>query len=302
MLIPLAALTLLATASILGPFSLIIRSLRRVFRPFPAARIQIHTRRDSVAVNAEQPYYTLFLRAFTSIVTSVRSSSPPATLLPVFHELNPPHPSSTNLPPNSPSDHVSEVPIHSLESKPEGVAPDLTAVADSKPDESEEVTERDTNSPRNVTQTPCSQSRKGSSPSPRRVYADFTIGWDDVWPNDRCFPPSHLKLAYSSYYNAFTFVPQAPSPPALDISIDSETESEDYDLDTLDCASDEELISAFHSLTISDAGTSPAPTSPPKDPCCTSPPAGLSPFCPPPIPTPIPPQTLASTTWRLEWY
>jgi hypothetical protein len=221
------------------------------------------------------------MRAFTSMVASLRTmQSQPMTLLPVFH-------TSPNFPGTpiavSPTVHEETALMNAEASKVDAVESALisTVAAELEPAAPSSYSTRQTH---RVT-------------PPRRAYVDFTIGWDDVWPERHCLPSTHVKYTYNSYFNAYTVSTSqepifAPSNSGVSSGDDSDSE-----VDVLELASrsaDEELLCAFHSVSISSTSRPSCPAFQP------SPPAGMSPFCPPPLPTPSPPQQ--TTTWRLEWY
>ncbi|KAJ7662141.1 hypothetical protein DFH06DRAFT_1191633 [Mycena polygramma] len=300
-LLPLAALTLLATASISGPASVLFRAIRRVVLPAPRRDVPPLAEQTAVA-KAAHHFFALLFRSFTSVFAF---ASPRATLLPVFRE---------------PGDNtVPGTPLPTPPIPPEdGVRVGINAEMEKVPDVAEPPALVAVDGP--ATAAPPTLPRRQTKRVPR-TYVDFTIGWDDVWPERaHCLP----KYTYNSYFNAYTLaVPQAPMPIAIPIPTppapafapsDADSDSDgssgddddesDSEVDVLELAArsaDDDLLWAFHSLSLSD--TAP-PRSPPPCPGYQPPPApaGMSPFCPPPLPAPAPQQTTTSTTWRLEWY
>ncbi|KAJ6511504.1 hypothetical protein C8R47DRAFT_736541 [Mycena vitilis] len=298
-LLPLAALTLLATASISGPASVLFRAIRRVVQPAPRRDVPPLPEQTAVA-KAAHHFFALLFRSFTSVFAF---ASPPATLLPVFRE-----PGDNSVP---------GTPLPDLPTAPEDAARvGVNAETEKGPDVAEPPALVAVDGP--ATAAPPAYPRRQTKRVPR-TYVDFTIGWDDVWPERaQCLP----KYTYNSYFNAYTLAaPQAPMPIAIPIptppapsfapsdsdsdgsSGDDDDDDSDSELDVLELAArsaDDDLLWAFHSLSLFD--TAP-PRSPPPCPAHQPPPApaGMSPFCPPPLPAPAPQQT-TSTTWRLEWY
>ncbi|KAJ7248155.1 hypothetical protein B0H12DRAFT_728032 [Mycena haematopus] len=286
MLLPLAALAFFATSSIVSPASVLFRSIRRVVLPSP--RAEVPTEDGTMVTKAANFLYTLFLRAFGSIVASVVQGSRPATLLPLFRDLGARPDPGTPIT-VSRSLHTEVFLVNSVaESKVEVVEPALiSAVRDV------EAAEPDATAVQAVPPL-CPKHR-----TQRVTCVDFTIGWDDVWPQrQRCLPSPHVEYTFNSYFKAFTVStpqkPRSPSPSSPHFSVDS-------DVDALELAlrsADDDLLWAFHSLSISSTSPSGA-----RSPCSAlepAPPAGLSPFCPPPLLTPNPPPP--TTTWRLDWY
>ncbi|KAJ6591239.1 hypothetical protein DFH09DRAFT_1139077 [Mycena vulgaris] len=292
-LFPLAALTLLATASISGPAALLFRTIRRVIHPAPAPRAEIAP--EDVTAGASS-FIAPFARVFASIFASLHLQPQPAVLLPVFHDqddsavlgnLHGPSVSTLNEgntlvnaePPKVDvveAEYISATGEVEVEEELDGDAIEIRIVP---PPHTRRPTQRLT--------------------SPRRAYVDFTIGWDDVWPERQPGMPSrHVKYTYNSYLNAYTcsFLQNPvfrPSTPSSDSTTDSDIEPAALELAAQ--SADDDLIWALQSLSITD--TAPPNESPPYS---AFPPAGMSPFCPPPLPTSGPPQP--SMTWRLEWY
>ncbi|KAJ6588594.1 hypothetical protein B0H19DRAFT_1248227 [Mycena capillaripes] len=286
-LLPLAALTLLATASISGPASVLFRAIRRVVQP--TTRPEVPPEETAVA-KAANFFSTLLFRSFTSIFALLRVQSPPPTLLPVFRDQGDPIVRGTPITASKTLDEESA--FANLEASEVDIVESTVA--------EEEIVPGPDTATICAAPPPHPQRQQRVSQS-RRTYVDFTIGWDDIWPERHCLP--HVKYAYNSYFNAYTisaFQEPMNNPPSLsNFDADSDVSSHDTDseVDALELASrseDDDLLWAFHSLSISHTSSPP--------PCSAlqqSPPAGMSPFCPPPLPTPSPPQT---TTWRLEWY
>ncbi|KAJ7165088.1 hypothetical protein C8R46DRAFT_304319 [Mycena filopes] len=282
-LLLLAALTVIATASF-APAPVLSRALRRVVQPAPAA---IPPEAGNAPEKADS-LCALLLRALTFVLSSLRVQSPAVVV-----------PSVSSYSPDAETARVDDD-----ASKVDAV--ESAAVVVDAPEGSPDATPPPLPPPH---PTQC-------KPALRRTYVDFTIGWEDIWPeHQRAIP---RKYAYNSYYNAYTLEVVPPEPiimhpsddlPPHDDDDDADASSDgddtDSELDALELASrseDEDLIWAFHSLSISEAASSPA--SCPKPTAPLYPPAGLSPFCPPPPrlpPTPSPPQQ-STAAWRLEWY
>ncbi|KAJ7326196.1 hypothetical protein DFH08DRAFT_1084808 [Mycena albidolilacea] len=297
MLLPLAALALFAAASISGPAFVLFRSIQRVVQP--PTPVDIPPEYETVAAKAANFLYALFLRAFASIVASARQSQP-ATLLPVFRDQSPLTPPAAPIDTSRALPAAEVVPMNVAEPKVEVTEPPVVSAVGHG-----EVAEADANAMRSVP-LPSSKRRTQRVSQSHRAYVDFTLGWDDIWP-ERCLP-SHVKYTYNSYFNAFavsTSHEPTPSPPLCDVCADSDvsSDSDDSEVDALELASrsaDDDLLWAFYSLSISSTSSalSPSPCSPLEQ----FPPAGLSPFCPPPLSSPSLSQTPTTTTWRLEWY
>ncbi|KAJ7481757.1 hypothetical protein FB451DRAFT_1237066 [Mycena latifolia] len=290
-LFPLAALTLLATASISGPASALFRVIRRVVQPAAAPRAEALPEDDTAG---EPPLLAPFLRVFTTLFASLRfQPQPAATLLPVFRDQDDSTVHGAETVPNDSALHEGNTLVNAEASKVDADAEFITA---------QEESEADATAIR-VAPPPYTRRPARNLPSPRRAYVDFTIGWDDVWPEHGGLPSPHVKYTYNSYLNAYTCsiwqepVFRRPSPPPSDFTADSDIA---IALELATQSPDDDLILALRSLSISDTAPphSESPSYPASQP--KSPPAGMSPFCPPPPPTPNPPQP--ATTWRLEWY
>ncbi|KAJ6481838.1 hypothetical protein C8R45DRAFT_313223 [Mycena sanguinolenta] len=288
MLLPLAAIALFATSSFFGPASVLFRSIRRVVQPRTRAE---PSEDETAAVKAANFFHALFLRAFASVASTSRSS--PATLLPVFRgQVETPVLFSRSLHEETPVVNMAAV------DKVEVAEPASTSTA---------AAESNTAPIALLPARP--QHRTQRVPLAPSVCVEFTIGWDDVWPQShRCVPQPHMKYTFNSYYNAFTISPSQRSmssqSPSVDASSDDSDSDSDSDWDALELASrsaDDDLLWAFHSLHISDTSSSSAHSLSPCNSAFEPSPAGLSPFCPPPPLTPNPPPPTA-TTWRLEWY
>ncbi|KAJ7120995.1 hypothetical protein C8R44DRAFT_736691 [Mycena epipterygia] len=308
---PLAALTLLATASVSGPASVLFRAVRRVVQPAPA---EMPPEDGAAADKGEFSLSALFLPAFTFLFASL---SRPAALLPVFRTQD-----KSAVPGAEPvfmglSLCEENTLVDGEESKADGgesgLGSAIVEVESEEPDADADAT------PIRIAPPPYTRRPVQPVPPPCRAYVDFTIGWDDVWPERHCGPGPRVKYTYNSYFNAYTYtvpqesfsLPLSPSPQSDCRPADSDDDSSDDEDDAaseaaLELASrsaDDDLIWALQALSISDQATPPtSETTPyPAFSEVKSPPAGMSPFCPPPPPTPAPPQS-AATTWRLEWY
>ncbi|KAJ7701901.1 hypothetical protein B0H17DRAFT_1327503 [Mycena rosella] len=299
---PLAALTLFATASISGPASVLFRTIRRVVQPTPAPRAEIPPEDNRARASA---LLAPFLRVFTTIFVSLFQLQPPALqILPIFRDQDDPvHGAS----PGSVDSILREVNalVDPETSKVDGV--DVAGFVLSAAAEEEvepEEPDADTTAIR-IAPPPYTRHPVHSLPSPRRAYMDFTIGWDEVWPERGGLPSPHVKYTYNSYLNAYMCTVSQepvyrPSTPPLDSLADSEIAAAALELAAQ--SADDDLIWALQSLSLSDPDPrrSESPSYPASQPWPKTPPAGMSPFCPPPPPTPGPPQP--ATTWRLEWY
>ncbi|KAF7342095.1 hypothetical protein MVEN_01796800 [Mycena venus] len=337
-LFPLAALTLLATATVSRSASVLFRAVRRVVQP--RADMPLPPDLEHAAVTAAAKAANFFCALFLRAVASVRvqyQSQPGAALLPVFRDqdqddelisISPGTPiaaSSQIL--HAESAHVN-VNVNAAAESKEAVVDvvDLEPVLTSAVGAATEVaaaSEPVVDAPRELPHPPpplpppsCHQRRTSklvSLPQSHRAAGacavDFTLGWDDIWP-ERCQSSPQVKYTYNSYYNAFTraqtsisYSHPAPSSPSTsdansnadsDVSSDDEDDSDndcsDFDVDSvdadaLDAVSDEDLLWALHSLSISDSFTSSPPPlscpSGPPHPSSALSPAGLSPFCPP---------------------
>ncbi|KAF8178145.1 hypothetical protein K438DRAFT_2022058 [Mycena galopus ATCC 62051] len=300
MLLPLAALALFATSSLFGPASVLFRSIRRVVQPPTRTAAERPPEDETAAAKAANFLSAVFLRAFTSIVASVVQESPSATLLPIFHDQGGPISSGTPIPVSRASHEASALVNTPAESKAEVVGP--ASVGDvhvaAEPDAI----------PLRAASPPCPQrriQRLQRPPSSQLAYVDFTIGWEDVWP-ERCLPSPQVKYTFNSYFNAFAVSASQEPPPfplsvsgsSADSDVSSYSDSEVDAFELASCSADEDLLWALHSLSISiPKFSSPGARSPCSAP---DPQAGLSPFCPPPLLTSNPPQS--TMTWRLEWY
>ncbi|KAJ7026575.1 hypothetical protein C8F04DRAFT_1125027 [Mycena alexandri] len=293
-LLPLA-LTLLATASLFGPASVLSRAIRRVVQPAPDAEMPPEDQ-SGAAKAAGYLCALLLLRALAFVFVSLRVQFPT-----VFRDqdeiilLDTPISSSQTTDEETTSTNAEAPKVDTVESASISAAEAQVDALDSNADA--------------TPATPPPPRPTQGEPALRHTYVDFTIAWEDIWPERQCNAPR--KYIYNSYYNAHTLsaslepIIHSSNPSSHeDVGTDSDNSSDDdadSEIDALDLASrseDDDLIWAFHSLSISD--TSSPDSRPPCFPSPPIPPAGLSPFCPPPPPTPSPPQQ--STAWRLEWY
>ncbi|KAJ7173101.1 hypothetical protein C8R43DRAFT_680871 [Mycena crocata] len=295
-LFPLAAITLLVTASISGPASIFFR---RVVQPVP--RAEIPPEEDPTAKQASS-LLGLFQRACISVFATLRIPSQRATFLPVFLAQNG-FSSAGNI--EASSSHEVDPLMHAEVSNfdsPEGTL--VSESAGGELDTGSDEPEPDAMAIR-IAPPPYTRRLTRCVPPPSCAYVDFTIGWNDIWPES--LPSPQVEYTYNSYYNAYMC--SLPLEPVLrtglDISSHDDDDEDDEDdseseIDALELASrsaDDDLLSVFHALYISEI-TPPSRASS----HVQLPPAGLSPFCPPPLPNPSPPQLATTTTWRLEWY
>ncbi|CAK5263542.1 unnamed protein product [Mycena citricolor] len=142
-----------------------------------------------------------------------------------------------------------------------------------------------------------------ATPPPPR---EFAIDWDDVWPAWTRDPrSSRTRLVYDTYFDAFRSTVVHPVRPSCG---ESGADADEGMLEAIMQLDDDELVSAFRSLSLSSddrgddddcAGSPSATLSLPED-LVVGPPAGLSPFCPPPVSIPCPEQP--ASAWRLDWY
>ncbi|KAJ7726910.1 hypothetical protein B0H16DRAFT_1591723 [Mycena metata] len=289
------ALTLLATASLFGPASVLSRAIRRVV---PAADAALPPEDQNAAAKAADSLCTLLLRAL-AFVLRVQF---PTIFRGQDENILPETPVSSQMTDNSPANvEAPKVDVDTVESASISAAVETQVLVDGL----------DSNTDAAPATPPPRPAQ--CETALRRTYVDFTIGWDDIWPERQCSAPR--KYIYNSCYNAYTLSaslePLTHSSNASDpsshedVGTDSDRSSDgdsDSEIDALELASrseDDDLIWAFHSLSISNTLSS--DSRPPYSPSPPIPPAGLSPFCPPPLPTPSPPPQ-PSTAWRLEWY
>nr|GAT52096.1 predicted protein [Mycena chlorophos] len=148
---------------------------------------------------------------------------------------------------------------------------------------------------------------------PPPYMVDMRIAWEEIWPPQ--LEQNAPKFGFNSFYSQFTIIVPAPAP----FLVPSEKFQEDPapactpvpDLDAfalVEQLDDEDLISAFRELALSERATQAKKNSKKLSPeqiesfLASLPPAGISPFCPPLLPQPPPPPPATTVaTWRLDW-
>ncbi|KAF7292758.1 hypothetical protein MIND_01174300 [Mycena indigotica] len=146
---------------------------------------------------------------------------------------------------------------------------------------------------------------------------DMNISWEEIWPSPRqtlgnsakTMSTNSMTLVWSDPPTR-QFVPKDENDDddntcGSSSDMDSDSDMEDA-FDLVQRLDDDDLISALQALSLSEitaAKTKPQLSSAQIQAFLASlPPAGISPFCPPPTPTPPPPQPASTTvTWRLDW-
>ncbi|KAJ7216466.1 hypothetical protein GGX14DRAFT_441594 [Mycena pura] len=292
---PLAALTLLTITSLCAPVpKILFRSIRRITQAtvIPAADTQLTHRHDSTAATKPgNSIYSLFLKTYRFIFASLHGKRP-ATLLPVaqIHDalaVRNIHVSVANE--DTQKDRVGESPL----------------ISPAVPSEAEINSEASTDAPAIRNSPTCPPPPVQHSAPSHGVCVDFTIGWDDIWPESQA--AQHMKYMFCSTWNAYVVCVSldsschwSTSSSLIDVPFhDDSGSNSDSEIDAFELVSrsaDEDILQALHALSTHDSAPRHlSPSSP-----IPLPPAGLSPFCPPPHPTPNPPSPV--TTWRLEWY
>ncbi|KAJ7057189.1 hypothetical protein C8F01DRAFT_1086803 [Mycena amicta] len=300
-LYPLAALTLLATASLSGPVSFLFRAVRRAVQQHHPDVSDGPANHNAPPPKPATTVWALFLHAANVVVASLRGTAQIIT--------SPAPPSSEDVDKTRISDAESSEENDEIQVRPDTPQPHHIPIfalvpapvpAPSRP----------------ALQPFPSHNVRTFQPYPPRVglphpppYVDLSISWEDIWPPQPQNQHYAVKMGFNPYYSAFTrifcYLPEDnddhnsclsdPDPDNIDI---------DDALEIVERADDEDLIQALQALTLSDtiARNNSKQSAVQSQAFLSSlPPAGASPFCPPPPPQPASAAT-ATVTWRLDWY